>query len=259
MGRFLVVSKADRLEEYLNLVKEFDVAFEINDFFEPDVLDDQEKQRQIIGMYVNAGIPKGSTMHGAFYDVAVFSKDDRIRDVSVLRMEQSMQIAAKLGVSGVIFHTNYNPGLSDESYKEDFVESTVKTLAGLLDRYPNVNIYIENMFDETPEILVGIAGKLKQYKNFGVCLDWAHANVYGKVLEEWTEALSPYVKHIHINDNDLNRDLHLAVGSGRIDWAYFAKCYSEFFTGCNILVETNDPECQRKSLKFLGMLLEIGG
>ena len=156
MKNFLVVSKANKLEEYKKIAEEYAVSYEINDFFMPVLLDDEKRQEEIIQIYLKSGIPNGSTMHGAFFDIAIFSQDEKIRNISQLRMQQSMQIAEKLGVKGIVFHTNHNPYLSSRSYKEHLIAATAEYVSELLQQYPNIEIYMENMFDTTPDILHGI-------------------------------------------------------------------------------------------------------
>lgn len=252
-GRFLIVSKVDRLKEYKEISEEYSVAFEINDFFVPAILDDKEKQEEIIQEYFKVGIPKGSTMHGAFFDIAIFSQDKKIREVSELRMLQSMEIARRLGVKGVVFHTNYNPYLPSQVYKDQLIATTSDYLAKLLEQFSDIEIYMENMFDTEPDILEGISKKLEGYKNYGVCLDWAHVNVYAHNKGEWIDSLKTYVKHIHINDNDFNSDLHLPVGDGKINWEQFFVYYLNYFyeNRSSILIETNEPCGQRKSLEYM--------
>lgn len=251
MGRFLVVSKAEQLEEYKQLSDEYGVGFEINDFYNPDVLDDEKWTEKLILQYEQTGIPEGSTMHGAFLDVTVFSQDSAVRRVSRQRMEQSMEIAARLGVKGVVFHTNCNPLLEGEEYNNQVVEVTAAYLETLLQSYKNVEIYLENMFDRTPDILKGISQRLCRYQNYGVCFDYAHASIYGVEMEQWVEELEQYVKHIHINDNDLNHDLHWALGDGLLDWKRFEMYYERHFKTCSILIETTSLENQRESLEYL--------
>lgn len=251
MGNFLVVSKVDRLSEYKKISEQYQVGFEVNDFYDPKVLDDESKQNELIEQYLAAGIPEGSTMHGAFFDVVVFSDDERIAEVSKMRMRQCMDIARKLGVKGVVFHTNCNPMLSSDTYDNQVVVRTASFLKGLLQEYPDVMIYLENMFDSTPKILANISEHLAKYANYGVCLDYAHACISRVPMSDWVEMLAPYLRHIHINDNDLSRDLHLAVGAGQIDWNLFAKYYRTYFDQCSVLVETTLPETQIQSLNYL--------
>jgi sugar phosphate isomerase/epimerase len=251
MGRFLIVSRGERLKEYRKLAGEYDVGFEINDFFDPEILDDKVQQKNRIKKYLDGGIPKGSTMHGAFLDVVVFSRDREIRRVSRQRMRQSMELAVQLGVKGVVFHTNTNPMLSGEEYDGRAVSMTVNFLKELLTAYPDLDIYLENMFDRTPDFLRKVSEQLENFDTFGVCFDYAHTAIYGSDMEQWVTQLAPFVKHIHINDNDGKQDLHLAVGKGHIDWEQFRTYYDRYFRACSVLIETNEPEAQRESLEYL--------
>ena len=70
MGDFLIVSLAEELQAYEDLAQEYQVGFEINDFYDPLVFEDKKRREDIIQKYQKAGIPAGSTMHGAFYDVS---------------------------------------------------------------------------------------------------------------------------------------------------------------------------------------------
>lgn len=251
MGQFMIVSKADRLADYKKIEKEYGVSFEINDFYDPTVLDDVQIQKQIVEQYQRAGIPENSTMHGAFFDIVPFSQDERIREASRFRMKQSMDIAQLLGVDGIVFHTNCNPMLSSKEYDDNVIEQSADYLGQLLAEYSGIQIYLENMFDATPEILASISDRLSVYSNYGVCLDYAHASIFGSPMDEWVRSLSPYLKHVHINDNDLKRDLHLAVGAGKIDWGRFEKYYHGYFDRCSVLIETVLPEAQIQSLQFI--------
>lgn len=223
MGRFLVVSKLEQLEEYGSISREYGVGFEVNDFFAPDVLDSPRQIEQIVNAYAKMGLPKGSTMHGAFLDIVVFSQDRFIREIAMKRMRQSMEVARKIGAEAVVFHTNSNPMLSCKEYDDRVVDMTADFLEQLLREQPDIYIYLENMFDHTPDILKRISERLSGYSNYGVCFDYAHASIYGVAMEQWVETLAKYVRHIHINDNDLQSDLHLAVGDGKLDWAAFEK------------------------------------
>lgn len=259
MGEFLVVSKLNTIEQHLALVKEYGVAFEINDFFEPNLLDSGEELEYAIETYERLGVPLGSTMHGVFYDIVPFSNDPEIQKVARVRMEQSVEIARRLGIKGVVFHTNVNPLLTSDGYERRVVSGCVEVLSQLLEAYPGMEIYLENMFEDTPAILEEISKELSCYDNYGVCLDYAHIHVYGKAVsrEEWIRRLGPFIRHVHINDNDLVRDLHQVVGDGNIDWNEFKDFYLSHFKDCTVLIETTDPEDQRHSLNYLRDTLHL--
>lgn len=251
MGRVLVVVREETLGECEKIADQYDVGFEINDFFNPEVLEKEDETNRLIELYQNRGLPAGSTMHGAFFDIVVFSHDPRVREIAELRMEQSMKIAVRLGVKGVVFHTNVSPVLSGEQYDQRAVDMTVEYMECLLQRYPDTDIYLENMFDSNPEILAAISKRLCMYANYGVCFDYAHAGLSDTPMEHWVVELAPYIRHVHINDNDKKRDQHLALGDGRIDWLEFARLREQYFQNSSLLIETTLPADQRRSLEYI--------
>lgn len=251
MGKILIVARVQEYASYKELAKKYHLGFEVNDFYNPEILENKEKLNQLISFYQKNGLPDDSTMHGAFFDTVLFSYDSRIREISELRMEESMKIAVRLGVRAVVFHTNYLPILSGKEYDMRAIMMTVEFMECLLSRYPDTDIYIENMFDTDPVILKSISKKLSKYANYGVCFDYAHASISPTPIEIWLRELQPYIRHIHINDNDLKRDQHLAVGDGKIDWGQFMIFKNEYFHDCSILIETNDPNDQERSLQYL--------
>ena len=96
-----------------------------------------------------------------------------------------------------------------------------------------------------------LAEQLCIYDNFGVCLDYAHASISPTPINEWIEKLHKYVKHLHINDNDLISDLHLAVGDGKIDWNLFKNYYDAYFSNTSMLIETTPLKYQLRSIEKL--------
>ncbi len=69
--------------------------------------------------------------------------------------------------------------------------------------------------------------------------------------DEWVKTLAPYIRHMHINDNDLENDLHLPVGEGRLDWQEFDRLVRKYRIEAPVLVEVNGYEAQRKSLEYM--------
>lgn len=239
--------------ESLSLAEEYGFGFEFNDFFSPDILDDEKKLEEIIRRYKSAGLPKRRTIHGAFLDVLVFSEDSAVRKCSEKRIFQSIEAAKNIGAEAVVFHTNHNPLLTAESYRKNWLDRNELFWRGVLEKNPHISVYMENMFDDSPHMLVCLSERLSDCKNFGICLDYAHAMSFGRntPIDVWIKSLAPYVRHLHINDNDLKDDLHLAVGSGMIDWDRFAEYYFKYFGGCTVLIETSSAEAQKSSAEFL--------
>ncbi len=251
MGKFLIIPQLNRIDESLRLASEYGFGFEFNDFFTPDVLDSSERVRKIAAEYRSYALPELLTCHGDFFDVIIFSADKEIRRISEMRIRQSIEAALEVGAGTLIFHTNHNPFFTAQSYVDNWLKCNISFWSRILTEYSDVDIYIENMCDSSPDMLAALAGRLCSFPNFGVCLDYAHACVFGSDIEDWVTTLAPYVKHLHINDNDLKSDLHLAVGDGRIDWNSFKEYYTKYFSAATVLIETSSVENQRRSAEFL--------
>ena len=252
MAAIHLIPDAARLQESVQLAQEFGACFEYNDFFAPALLDDGQRLRERVALYKAADRDRSlDTLHGAFFDVTVHSDDSRIRQVSELRVRQSMDVARELGVRGVVFHTGIIPNFKSPFYRDNWVERNDRFWTGICEEYPQIEVYIENMFDTDPACLAALAKRMQAVSSFGVCLDYAHAQVFGNDPQPWVEQLGPYVKHMHINDNDGLDDLHGAVGSGVTDWARFNKLLAEQGIRPSVLIEVKDLDAQRRSLEFM--------
>lgn len=252
MGRLYIIPDRERMEESLALAEEYQAAFEYNDFFSPEVLDDPKKTDELIEFYLRQPHDcSQDTMHGAFLDVTVHSEDPLIRNASRLRIRQSMDIARRMGLRGVVFHTGRLAGFRVEYYIRHWLQTNGEFFREILQEYPDQQIFMENMFDEAPDILAKLAQELQAESGFGICLDYAHASITSCAQEEWVKLLAPDIRHIHINDNDLVNDLHQQIGTGRIDWTAYDRMMRHYQVDASVLVEIRDVEQQRRSLEYM--------
>lgn len=252
MNELYLIPDFDRIEDSVRLSQLYGAHFEYNDFFIPSLLDDEGWVKKRIDFYKNLDRDRTrDILHGAFLDVTVHSEDKRIRDVSAFRIRQSMDIAAELGICGVVFHTNQIPNFKTPGYIQHWVDSNKAFWMMLLYEYPTLEIFIENMFDEDPDMLRRLAVEMQEQERFGICFDYAHASVFGQNIDQWADRLLPFTKHIHINDNDLNVDMHLSIGKGEIDWLQFNKLIKRSHTGSSVLIEVNDLQKQEESLQYM--------
>lgn len=251
MRRFLMVPDIANPEKSIEIANEYALGFEYNDFYMPAVLDDEKKVQELVRRYQAVGVPEYCTLHGAFFDVIPFSADEKVKEIAELRIEQSIAVAEQVGAKAVVFHTNYNPFLNSEVYVAGWLEQNTVFWSKILERHAGIHIYLENMFDRTPDIMEALSENLCNYENYGVCLDYAHAALSDVRPQVWAERLGRFVKHVHINDNDLVSDLHLAWGDGKIDRQGFYESYERYIKQATVLIETSSLENLRKSLAVL--------
>ncbi len=164
-----------------------------------------------------------------------------------------MEVAESIGAGKVIFHTNINSAIAKDTYFDSWVNSNEIFFRDVCADFPNITVLMENMFDYDSKALYEISKRMEDVKNFGICLDYAHAFLSKEKPGEWVSKLKQYIKHVHINDNDGELDLHLAVGSGKIDWDEFKRYRDEYFPDATILIEVNGIEKIKDSIKYLGI------
>lgn len=249
-----IIPNIQELETYVEFAEKHSLGFEYNDFFNPALLDDKAALAQRIALYQALDRPAGiDTLHGAFYDIVPFSWDSGISRHSIYRMQQSVEIAGQLGCRGVIFHTGLTPGLvGDHKFRSNWLKVMADTVRMLLKQNDTIQIYCENMFDESPLELAELAAILADEKRFGICLDIGHMMLATDKPKDWLEAMGAYVRHFHVNDNHLNRDEHLPLGCGSIDWPCIFELLREHdLCGSSMLLEVNGLDKIQTSLDYL--------
>lgn len=258
MKTIYCIPRLDQIDKFIKFSEQYNAGFEYNDFFVPDILDNTEQIQKIVKKYKKIKRDRSEdTLHGVFLDVCVNSADSLIYKTSDFRIHQSMNIASELGVKAVIFHTNYIPNFKLKSYLDSWLDLNEKYWRNILAEYPNLEIYMENMFDDDSELLRKLAERLKDEPRFGVCLDIAHAYISSEPVNSWCHKLSPYIRHMHINDNNGIEDLHSPVGTMNIDW----KAYNNYISTLpeekrpTVLIEVRGIEDLEASVEFM----EAGG
>ncbi|MBQ2830285.1 MAG: TIM barrel protein [Oscillospiraceae bacterium] len=251
MKQLLMIPDLRELATSVQLAKRWSLGFEFNDFFSPAVLDNGAAREDILRAYSAVQLPSLRTMHGAFFDVIPCSLDHGIREVSALRIDQSIAAARAIAAGAVVFHTNYNPQLNTPAYIDLWLRENAAFWSGVLQRNPDISIYLENMFDTSPTLLEQLSQELSRCPNYGVCLDYAHASLSPTPCAVWAERLGRFVRHIHLNDNDLKSDLHLAWGDGKIDRSEFYRCYERYLQGASVLLEVSTLARAERSLAVL--------
>ena len=114
-------------------------------------------------------------------DICIDSQDPLIFHASDVRVRQSMDIAMRLGVHAVIFHTNHIANFRLKSYREDWLKKNSAYWRRLLAEYPALTVYLENMFDEEPDLLRRLAEDYGAdgiiYESMKFCEFWSYEKV----------------------------------------------------------------------------------
>ncbi len=252
MKEIYMIPDFDNLEKTMELAEKYQVYFEYNDFYLPFVYSNEEEVKRRIQAYKALDRDRSHDMlHGSFLDVTIHSQDSEIRRVSVERVRQSLSIAQELGIRGVVFHANLIAGYYSQIYLDGWFAASEKFWRQMLREFPTLDIYIENMFESRAEDLKRLAEAMKDENRFGLCLDYGHSLVFGNDGKDWTKEFAPYVKHCHINDNNLKDDSHWGVGNGAIDWRIYTMKMWENQMKASVLIEVKQLDSFEKSIVYM--------
>lgn len=247
-----LIPDINNLEKTMKFADKYHAVFEYNDFFLPQVFTNQAEVQRRIQIYKALDRDRSNdTLHGAFLDITIHSQDEAIRKVSEERVRQSLSIAETLGIRGVVFHANLIPGYYADAYLEGWLNASTEFWKRMLLEFPSLEIYIENMFEARVNELKRLVEAMRGETRFGICLDYAHTMVFGKDGKDWVKKLAPYIRHCHVNDNDLQGDLHWAVGKGRIDWKDFSDRMRKNQVDTSVLIEVKDLDEWEEAFLFM--------
>lgn len=192
------------------------------------------------------------TLHGPFMDLSPGSPDPKIRDLTRRRFDQLIEAAAIFHPKTVVCHCGYDKG------RYGFCRELWTGLCIDLWKWLGKELYqigarlmLENVYESNPGELTALLDHL-DWTHTGCCLDVGHQSVYGSVpLAEWLAAVGPRIGQMHLHDNHGDRDSHLGMGKGRIQFSSlfeFLRNRAEFPV---ITLEPHEREDLLSSLNYL--------
>jgi sugar phosphate isomerase/epimerase len=149
---------------------------------------------------------------------------ESIREASLLEMYNSLEVAAELGCQKVVLHPGHISGMGIY-VKETALAHANNSLTAIIDRAQALGLCVclENMFPKCrafvePADFVEI---LERFPDLMLTLDTGHANIgnsSGRRILEFIEKFGRRIGHLHVSDNFGERDDHIPLGAGKIDF-----------------------------------------
>lgn len=209
-----------RLAEHL----EYAIANRVNPevFFTAESLDHLvwEELAAQAGLLHNAGL--ATTIHAPFMDLNPGAIDPSIREVTRQRIQQVMKAAELLHPRVIVVH----PGFDDLHYGDNkltWLKNSIEFWREfvLQARELGTILAVENIFEREPSTIKALLEAIDD-PCFRHCFDVGHWNMFTTVtMEEWFQDLGAFIAESHIHDNHGQRDEHLPVGEGAIDFTAF--------------------------------------
>ena len=193
-------------------------------------------------------------VHAPISDVNLGSLIPEMRSVSFQILWSTLDACHDLGAKTVTIHPGYLSPIGFYA-PHKVKEACKKSLMDLdkVNRGYGLDICLENM--PSMPIMTGFSAEDIEYYLDGIdmlfCLDVGHANTVGGLSS--FENLLPSLGNVHVHDNSGERDEHLDVGDGSVDWPE-VKRVLEKYNG-NIIIETRTIEGGLRSLENVKKML----
>ncbi|MEJ2365920.1 MAG: sugar phosphate isomerase/epimerase [Deltaproteobacteria bacterium] len=195
------------------------------------------------------------TFHGPFMDLAPGAVDETIRRATAQRLQRTLELVPLFDPGSVVFHAGYDASRY-QAHCEEWLASSLATWEPLskMAEEMGVVIHLENVYEQTPEMILNLLEKISS-EYLGFCLDMGHMNVFGKVpLSEWLDALGPYLKEVHLHDNDGLSDMHGPIGSGTAPFEELFQYLQDKKIKPLVTLEPHEEETLWRSLGSLALL-----
>lgn len=168
---------------------------------------------------LRAGGVGTATFHAPFEDLWPGARDEEARRLAVRRLLQAIALAPVFHPRGIVVHGGYYGWIYDFD-SDRWLEPARRTFGEVLEsaEKQGVDLFLENVFDESPDHLL-LLKRATGSSRLGFCFDAGHATLFsGLPVHKWVEAFGPDLRELHLHDNRGQRDDHLPVGEGTINF-----------------------------------------
>lgn len=256
----IFLSDGGHVDRMINLLKDSQCNLEVQAFSRPEILTGDLKKS--LAEYKDAIKPlnlKRIFLHGPFFDITIASPDPEATALGRTRYLQGLDCALYLGADTIIFHSQYNPLLRLPAYINDWLTLSEKFYREILEteKYSGIRILVENMFEDSPDLLYELLKRLDSPR-MGICMDVGHVNVYGKGENaHWIGKLSPFIRHLHLSDNDGLVDQHRPLGAGNVNFEEIFQILHDADVMPDCCLELGNEMDLSESLDFLDNLSSL--
>lgn len=200
------------------------------------------------------------TVHAPFAGINLASPEP-LQSVLLDFMDGSIERAHALEAEIFVIHpgllspfTVHFPEIAWES-----LITSIKHLAKFSEKLGSTKIAVENMAPPYPFLISKcqeVERLFQELENFdvGLCLDIGHAQKSGGI-KPFLKDVGRYANHVHAHDNIGDRDAHLQIGKGVVDWEFVVRLLRKLNFDGYIVVENNSLGDAYNSVYYLKSLI----
>ena len=200
-------------------------------------------------------------LHGFFSNLNFSAKDPLIKEVSIKRYYQSLELAETFDVTTVIFHTCFNNLLKQKQYQEMFFLSNVEFYKNFIKEFERLGITatMENVHEPAPELIRNIVAAVNS-PNFKATIDIGHANLHSNMpVSDWIKEYGIMLHHMHFHNNFKDEDSHSSLLKGNLEIKPILETLKEMHIYPSVTFEIFDKDALYESVNYFNSLCdEIG-
>ncbi len=165
------------------------------------------------------GLEGDLTLHGFFSNLCVCSKDPLIKEASIKRYYQSLEIASELGAKTVVFHTCFNNLLMQQQYRDNFFMQSLDFYREFIPYFEKEGIVatIENVHEKNNDMIRNIIAAINS-PYLRATIDIGHCNIHSDIpVKEWIKDYGIMLHHMHFHNNYGDEDAHSSLKKGSLE------------------------------------------
>ncbi len=196
------------------------------------------------------------SLHAPIHGVNLVSPNPRLAAAALAEHVAAIELAPELGAELVVFHPGGLPG--EYARLPGAYERAWQRLGFALDilvpeaAARGVRLAIENkqagagrdLILTPEEHLRALEGR----PGLGACLDFGHLHTLREDPAHFVAALGERLVHVHLHDNQGERDEHLGLGQGTVPWEAALRALAATGYRGAVILEIPDPDQARDSV-----------
>ena len=245
-------------EDAVRIAKELNCGIEISRFGRlADIEENYEKNKMEYKTILN-DFDGDITLHGFFSNLNIAAKDPLIKEVSIKRYNQTLELASIFDVKKVVLHTCLNNLLKQKSYQEMFFLTNIEFFKDYIKNFENLGIVVcmENVHESNPEFIRNLIGAINS-PYFKATLDIGHCNLHSDLTPgDWIKEYGIMLSHMHFHNKFKDEDSHSSLLKGSVDIKEILKTLKELQLFPTITFEIFDYEELIESVKYFNNLCD---
>ncbi len=248
----LYISAEFEFEEFIQIAKQRQLGFEIQEFCFSRVMDGDWRKRLAEYKRILSDFRGGLSIHNAFMNTVNTSGDPEFVKLTKKRYDFHFHIAAELGAKIIVSHFHWLPFHRDSALLQ-WQEQQAK----FWEHYVNIAekedllLVNENIYEPRPEILKPIFDRLNS-RRFKFIFDIGHANLVSEVpIEDWLMAFGKDLAYMHAHNNYRTHDQHNSVLKGTANFDQLFRVFDKLDMAPILSTEVFEKSALLESLDYL--------